>query len=128
MVEYIVDDHGLLAAAFLSLANRVWPGEYDVEKTQEALKKTINITAYHEKQLIGCIRILSDGYYFGTITELLILPEFQKKGVGSKLLNLAKVHTPTLLYFGAQPGAEAFYEKNGCPKGLQSYMINKDRP
>lgn len=124
-MEYMVDDHELQAQVFLSLANRVWPGKYDVEKTQRALEKTINITAYKENRLIGCIRILTDGYYFGTITELLVLPEFQKKGIGSKLLNLAKVHTPTLLYFGAQPGIETFYEKNGCQKSIQSYMIKK---
>lgn len=124
-MEYIVDDHELNATVFISLANRVWPGNYDMEKTQEALKKTINITAYKENQLIGCIRILSDGYYFGTITELLVLPEFQRNGIGSKLLNLAKIHTPTLLYFGAQPGVESFYEKNGCQKGMQSYIIEK---
>lgn len=26
---------------------------------------------------------------------------------------------------GAQPGVEAFYEKNGCQKSLQSYIIEK---
>ena len=124
-MKYIVDDHELNAEIFISLANSVWPGNYDVEETQKALKRTMNITAYAENRLIGCIRILSDGYYFGTITELLILPKFQKKGIGSKLLNLAKMHTPTMLYFGAQPGAEGFYEKNGCEKSLQSYIIQK---
>ena len=42
-------------------------------------------------------------------------------------LQLAREHTPTMLYFGAQPGVEAFYEKNGCRKGLQSYTIDKKR-
>ena len=73
------------------------------------------------------LRILSDGYYFGTITELLVLPEYQKQGIGSRLLQLAKEHTPTMLYFGSQPGVEGFYEKNGCQKGLQSYTIEKKR-
>ena len=127
-MEYIVNDRALSAPAFLSLANHVWPGEYDAAKTQQALEKTINITAYERNQLIGCIRILSDGYYFGTITELLVLPSYQNKGIGSKLLDLAKAHTPTLLYFGAQPGVEGFYEKNGCQKGMQSYIIPKERP
>ena len=86
------------------------------------------ITAYQGERLIGCLRILSDGYYFGTITELLVLPEFQKQGIGSQLLNLAKTHAPTLLYFGAQPGVEPFYEKNGCQKGMQSYIIPKTKP
>ncbi|QBB65993.1 hypothetical protein SRB521_01731 [Intestinimonas butyriciproducens] len=29
-----------------------------------------------------------------------------------------------MLYFGAQPGLEVFYEKNGRRKSLQSYTIN----
>lgn len=84
-------------------------------------------TAYDNEVLIGCLRILTDGYYFGTITELLVLPEYQKQGVGSKLLQLAKDNTPTMLYFGAQPGIEKFYEKNGCKRSLQSYAIEKER-
>lgn len=87
--------------------------------------KTLNITAYDGKRLVGCLRILSDGYFFGTITELLVLPEYQKQGIGSRLLQLAKENTPTMLYFGSQPGMEAFYEKNGCQKSLQSYVIEK---
>ena len=71
--------------------------------------------------------MLTDGYFFGTITELLVLPKYQKQGVGSKLLELAKENAPTMLYFGAQPGVEAFYEKNGCQKSLQSYMIDKQK-
>ena len=97
----------------------------------------LNLVPYHARQignnaavkaalkLVGCLRILSDGYFFGTITELLILPEYQKQGIGSRLLQFAKENTPTMLYFGSQPGIEAFYEKNGCQKSLQSYMIEK---
>ena len=111
----------------LSFVNQIWKGNYDMEKTQSALSKTINITAYDDKTLVGCLRILTDGYYFGTITELLVLPKYQKQGIGSKLLQLAKDNTPTMLYFGAQPGIEAFYQKNGCQKSLQSYTIEKNR-
>ena len=125
MIEYEVNDQKLNASVFISFVNRVWPGDYDVDKTQAALSKTLNISAYDDKKLVGCLRVLTDGYYFGTITELLVLPEYQKQGIGSKLLQLAKDNTPTLLYFGAQPDAEQFYEKNGCHKSLQSYQIEK---
>lgn len=125
-MEYKVNDQELNASMFITFVNRVWPGDYDLDKTQAALSRTLNITAYDEKELVGCLRILSDGYYFGTITELLVLPKYQKQGIGSRLLTLAKDNTPTMLYFGAQPGAEGFYEKNGCQKSLQSYLIDKE--
>lgn len=126
-MEYRVDDRELSASMFLSLAGQVWPGDYDADRTQAALRKTLNITAYDGEMLVGCLRILSDGYYFGTITELLVLPAYRHRGVGSKLLQLAKENAPTMLYFGAQPGLESFYEKNGCQRGMQSYTIKKKR-
>ena len=126
-MEYRIDDKQLDAGKFIEFVNKVWPGKYDEGRTAEALSRTLNITAYDGETLVGCLRILTDGYFFGTITEMLVLPEYQKQGIGSRLLQLAKENTPTMLYFGAQPKAEKFYEKNGCPKGFQSYMIEKKR-
>ena len=124
-MEYRIDDHKITAETFLAFAKRVWPGEYDVEKTRAALTRTLNITAYDGDTLVGCLRLLTDGYFFGTITEILVLPEYQGRGIGSQLLRLARENTPTMLYFGAQPGVEGFYERNGCRKGMQAYVIEK---
>ena len=126
-MDYRVDDKALNASDFLAFVNQIWPGSYDEGRTGEALSKTLNITAYDGEKLVGCLRILTDGYYFGTITELLVLPEYRHRGVGGRLLQLARASTPTMLYFGAQPGLEGFYEKNGCKKGMQSYTIGKKR-
>ena len=109
-MEYRFDDRALHAEEFLRFVNQVWPGDYDPARTEEALGRTICLTARDNGTLVGCLRILTDGYFFGTITELLAL---------------AKQHTPTLLYFGAQPEAEQFYERNGCRKSLQSYQIDQ---
>ena len=107
-MKYITDDKGLDSVKFLEFARKVWLGEYDAVKTSEAIKKTINITAYDRERLVGCLRILTDGYFFGTITELLVLPEYQGRGIGSRLLKLASDSAPTMLYFGSQPGVEGF--------------------
>ena len=125
-MKYKVDDRVINASAFIAFVNQIWPGKYDAEKTQTALSKTLNICAYDKSVLVGCLRILTDGYYFGTITELLVLPAYRKQGIGSELLRLAKAHTPTTLYFGAQPGLEPFYEKNGCQRSLQSFLMEKE--
>ncbi len=124
-MDYRINDKMLNASEFLLFVNQIWPGDYDLEKTKSALDKTLNITAYDGEKLVGCLRILSDGYFFGTITELLVLPDYQKKGIGSRLLQLARENTPTMLYFGSQPGMEEFYEKNGCQRSIQSYIIEK---
>ena len=125
MLRYFADDNILNANEFIRFANQVWPGDYDEEKTEAALKRTINITARDGETLVGCLRILTDGCFFGTITELMVLPDYRKQGIGSRLLQMAREHTPTMLYFGAQPGLEPFYEKNGCERSFQSYLIKK---
>ena len=81
-IRYTVDDKRLSAAEFIPFANGVWAGEYDPEKVQQALERTVNITAYDGETLVGCLRILTDGYFFGTITELLVLPSHQRQGIG----------------------------------------------
>ena len=68
---------------------------------------------------------MTDSYLFGTIPELLVLPEYQKKGIGRKLLNRVKSETPTFLYFGGQNQNKEFFKKCSCKKGMQSYIIEK---
>ena len=96
MIDYKADDKSLCASDFIQFVNCVWPGRYDPDKTQAALSKTLNITACDGRRLVGCLRILTDGCFFGTITEILVLPEYQGRGIGSRLLQLAKENAPTM--------------------------------
>lgn len=126
-IQYVVDDQQLTANSFLSLVQRVWPGTFDTEKTEQALSRTLNITAWDEDLLIACVRILSDGYYFGTIPEILVDPAYQKKGIGRALMELAWEHSPSSLFFGAQPGNEGFFEKMGYTRSMTSFQRKKKR-
>ncbi|WP_349129892.1 GNAT family N-acetyltransferase [Enterocloster citroniae] len=127
MIRYINDNQELKADIFIEMANQVWPGSYDNERMQKAIDKTINITAWDHDKLVGCIRILSDGYLFGTISEILVLKEYRKQGIGRELMDRAADISPTSLFFGAQPEAEGFYERLNIEKSLQSFMINKSK-
>ncbi|MEQ2677370.1 GNAT family N-acetyltransferase [Enterocloster citroniae] len=126
-MRYINDNQELKADIFIEMANQVWPGSYDNERMQKAIDKTINITAWDHDKLVGCIRILSDGYLFGTISEILVLKEYRKQGIGRELMDRAADISPTSLFFGAQPEAEGFYERLNIEKSLQSFMINKSK-
>lgn len=61
--EYNVNDRELSASVFIPFVNKIWPGNYDPEKTQSALSRTRNITVYDGNLLVGCLRILTDGYF-----------------------------------------------------------------
>ena len=50
-MEYRSCDRSLDAARFLEFVSQVWPGEYDLEKTRDALTRTWNITAYDAERL-----------------------------------------------------------------------------
>ena len=126
-MQYSIYSEDLTVDAFLKLVEKVWPGNYNEERAGESLKKTHNITAWHKNELIGCVRLLSDGYFFSTITEILVDPIYQKRGVGKKLMELAYQESPSNLSFGVQPGNEAFFEKLGYEKGLRSYQKKKER-
>ena len=126
-IQYKTNDTELDAVVFIDMANQVWPGDYNHQYTKEALEKTINTTAWDNDKLVGCVRVLTDGYFFGTITEHLVLPSYQKQGIGRELMSLAFETSPTSLFFGAQPDAVAFYEKIGYEKSLQSFRKKKPR-
>ena len=124
-IQYRIDDKALLASDFIHLADKVWPGKYNIQYTKEALDKTINVTAWDSDRLVGCVRVLTDGYFFGTVTEILVLPDYQRHGIGKTLMELAFEISPTSLFFGAQPEAVGFYEKLGYEKSLQSFGKKK---
>jgi len=123
----IREEPDLSAQEFLRVANAVWPREYDSSATDSALRHTINITARAKGELVGTLRVLTDGHFFGTVPEILVRPEWQRRGIGRALLNAAWDRSPTGLYFGAQPGNEEFFERCGFKPGLQSYSRRKPR-
>jgi len=79
------------------LAQRLWHGDYDPACVREALARTLNVTAWRGSRLVGSVRILSDGYFIGTVTEMLVDPKFQRQGLGRPLMERAWEASPTSL-------------------------------
>src|SRR5688500_16211095 len=103
-IDYRTGNAALTPDAFVNLARRVWPREYDSSQTAAALQKTINIGAWSGERLVGSVRVLSDGYFFSTVTEVIVDPEFRRQGIGLELMRLALELTPGgVLFLGAQP-------------------------
>lgn len=122
-IEYRGGESALPVAAFVSLAQRIWSRDYDPGRTAEALKSTINIGAWDGERLVGSVRILSDGYFFSTVAEVMVDPGFRRQGVGKELMRRALDAAPGgVIYLGAQPGQERFFEQAGFRRGPTGYV------
>ena len=119
-------DDGFEADAFVTLANRVWPREYDLAAATKALVRTTNIGAWKGLRLIGAVRVLTDGYFFATVTEILVDPDYQRRGIGRELMCRALAAAPHgTLFFGAQPQSVGFFGKLGCEPGPTGMVMRR---
>lgn len=117
---------GFDAAAFLSLAERVWPRGYDAARTQAALERSINIGAWDGPRLVGAVRVLSDGYFFSVVSEILVDPDYQRRGIGRTLMEMALARAPgRAMFLGAQPQSVGFFERIGCEAGPKGMVMRK---
>lgn len=122
-VEYRTGSAALATEPFSELARRIWPREYDPALTAAALQKTINIGAWDGSRLVGSVRILSDGYFFSVVAEIMVDPEYRRQGIGHELLQRALAVAPGgTLYLAAQPGQERFVEGAGFRRGPTGYV------
>ena len=117
---------GFDAADLVALAKRVWPRDYDEARAAEAITRTTNIGAWDGTRLVGAVRVLSDGYLFSTVPEILVEPHYQRRGIGRELMRRALERAPRgTLFFGAQPQSVRFFERIGCTRGLVGFVLRR---
>lgn len=122
-------DDGVRADDYITLAQRVAPGEYHAGKVARALENTVNIGAWDGERLIGIVRVLTDGYFFAAVPDILVDPDYQRRGVGRELMNRAFERTPRgSLFAGARGASGAFFERIGCERGPAGFTMKKRRP
>lgn len=104
------------------LFDEVGWGSYDYEISKKALDNTMySISVYDEEKIIGYGRLIGDGICFVYIHDVMVLPEYQHKKIGTKIMNKLlekiseiKLENPYVrVYLGASKGKEEFYRKFG---------------
>ena len=75
----------------------------------------LTLAAYEENRLIGVLRAVGDGQTIVFVQDLLILPEYQRRGVGTALLRELLARYPQVrqieLTADDSPSLLAFYRK-----------------
>lgn len=116
-------------AGYLHLAQRVWPGNYAFADIVSALSRTINFGAWDDSTLVGSVRVLTDGYFFATIPEILVDPDYRRQGIGRELMQRAVAVAPKgKLYFGARRESAAFFQRIGCESALTGFVATAPLP
>ncbi len=75
------------------------------------------ISVYENTQLIGFGRLVSDGVAYATIYDVMVMPAWQKQGIGSTIVRqlvskCEQLDIPSIHLFAAK-GAENFYKNLG---------------
>ena len=108
--------------------------EIPVEHAAKALKNgLINVSVLYRGNLIGMGRMVGDGAMYWYLQEIMVLPEYQKMGIGTMivehLVEYAKQNsaTGTFTTIGgvSAKGKEPFYEKLGfevIPNGIRKMI------
>lgn len=123
---------------FNYLYDSVGWGAYDKDIATKMLKNNIySVSVYDDNTIIGYGRLIGDGISFIYIHDVMVLPKYQSRKVGSKIMNklLEKIdeirkENPSLrVYLGASKNKEGFYKKFGFvireEYGLGAGMILK---
>ena len=106
-------------------------GAYDENISKRALDNTFySVSIYDKDKIIGYGRLIGDSICFMYIHDIIVLPEYQSKKIGTMIMNrlLEKINelkkeNPNLrVYLGASKNKEKFYEKFGFVKRIDANL------
>ena len=107
---------------YLSLREQVGWIKLDINQAQKALDNSLAvITVFDGDKAVGMGRIVGDQSVISYIQDLIIIPEYQGKSIGSQLLNrliaivddMTVPGTRMMLCLMCAKGREKFYKKHG---------------
>lgn len=124
-VQYISSIENINWKDVSSLFKTVGWGERLPEQVRLSFERSsFKLFAYVDGELVGVGRTVDDGYYYGWIVDLAVLPKYQRKGIGSKMLSQLESDLKPFLttMLTAAPGKSSFYEKLGWHKQHSAYI------
>ena len=107
---------------YLSLRKQVGWIKLDENQAQRALNNSVKVfTVYDDDKPIGMGRIVGDGAVICYIQDLIIIPEYQGKHIGSRLIDKLIEYVNSLIIPDSRmmlclmcaKGREEFYTKHG---------------
>lgn len=85
------------------------------------------VTAWDGKRLVGVSRALTDFSYCCYLSDLAVSPDYQKQGIGKKLIQLTKdlCGDQAMLLLLSAPSALTYYPATGFRKVENGFIIDR---
>jgi predicted N-acetyltransferase YhbS len=95
--------------------------------TQMYANSNLVVTAWDKNKLIGIARSLTDFCYCCYLSDLAVYQEYQRGGIGKKLIALTKdkIGDRTMLLLLSAPGAMDYYSKVGFEAVGNGFIIKR---
>lgn len=115
-------DNGVTAEHLSRFQQIAGWSERPLYQLQKALEKSLfSVAAVYNKEVVGIGRLIGDGVMSWYLKDIIILPEFQGRGIGRAMINylLCQIEHDSLpgtvvaVNLMAAKGKEPFYEKLG---------------
>ena len=103
---------GVDAQHLIDLLTRSSADAPDQAKLRQALMLTTNIGAWDGHRLVGAIRLLSDGYEWTVVTDIVVDPAYRRRGIGRELMHrAAAAASGKFAVARIPPGTEGFFRR-----------------
>lgn len=103
---------GVDAQHLIELLTRSSAEPPDHAKLRQALMLTTNIGAWDGQRLVGAIRLLSDGYEWTVVTDIVVDPAYRRRGIGRELMHrAAAAASGKFAVARIPPGTEGFFRR-----------------
>ena len=84
----------------------------DPARLRQAMMLTTNYGAWDGSRLVGALRVLSDGYEWTVVTDIIVDPAYRRRGIGRELMNrAAAMATGRFAVAQVPPGTEGFFRR-----------------
>lgn len=101
---------------------------WSVGRMHRALKNgSLVVCAWHEHELVGFARAISDFTWIGYLSQLAVVPAFQKRGIGKKLVSqvLEQLGDGVSLVVHSADDANGFYKAVGFEHYENVFQIRR---
>ena len=125
-ISFELAENQLTTEDFIRLKTATGFMDRPLEQAEKAIRNGLsNVTAICDGKVVGMGRLVGDGAMYWYLQEIIVLPEYQGKGIGKSIVGRLLEHirentipgTGVEVGLTAVKGKEPFYEKFGFSCG-----------